>query len=219
MKNKIIAYTKKIISRISPVSFAALIAFILLSLCIAYAVTPLDGEKELRSGIIRFHVLANSDSDEDQALKLLVRDAVTKYTTEILADCKSINAAKEIISQNSHTIIDIANKCIADNGYSYDTALELGFENYPRRTYGKYTFPAGSYYSVRLKIGDSKGKNWWCVLFPPMCLGGATVEKYEDVGELQDIGFSDSQIELISEPENVRTEIRFFALDFLSKFS
>lgn len=217
MKNRITAYLKIVSGRISPVSFAAFIAFILLSLITAYAMTPLEGEEELKSGIIRFHVLANSDEDCDQQLKLRVRDAVTEYTTQILSECTDIKLAKKIIDENSVEIVRIAKACISDNGYSYDAVISTGFEMYPRRIYGKYTFPAGEYYSVRLKIGNAAGKNWWCVLFPPMCLQGAVTEKYENPEALSHIGFSDDEIELISEHSGARREVRFFFLDMLSK--
>ncbi len=217
MKNKFLLFFGKVTRRISPVSFAAFIAFVLLSLITAYAAIPLDGEEQLRCGIIRFHVLANSDSKDDQELKLAVRDAVTDYTSGILEDCADISLAKEIINKNSDEIVRLAKRCIRDNGYSYDVRFAAGFENYPRRIYGKYTFPAGEYYSVRLEIGKAKGKNWWCVLFPPMCISGAVAEKYDNPAELKEIGFSDAETALISEPLNTRTEIRFFFLDMLSK--
>ncbi len=215
MKEKIIPYLKKVVKRIDPLSLAALIAFIMLSLTIASAVTPIEGEEELYNNIIRFHVLANSDSSEDQELKLKVRDSVTQYTTKLLSDCTSINEAKDIISDNKEEITSIAQKVITQNGYNYTVTFETGYENYPRRTYGKYSFPAGNYYSLRLKIGNAEGRNWWCVLFPPMCLGSATVEKYDDDSELRRIGFSDNEINIISETDSVKKEIRFFFLDLI----
>ena len=217
MTEKISAYLKKIAGRICSLSFCAFIAFVFLTLTIAYAITPLDGEDELYNGIIRFHVLANSDSKEDQELKLKVRDAVTEYTTVLLENCTDIAQAKAIISESRDEIISAAKKTIAENGYGYDVTFETGFEAYPKRTYGKYTFPAGTYYSLRLKIGKAKGKNWWCVLFPPMCLGSVTVEKYDNSDELQKIGFSEDEINLISENKNTKKEIRFFFLDFFYK--
>lgn len=217
MKKKLTDYFKKVIARIKPMPFFALTAFVTLSLTAAYAITPLDGEKDLYNGIIRFHVLANSDSEHDQELKLMVRDGVTKYTTDLLDGCDDLSVAKQIIEENKEEITEIAKKIISENGYSYDVTFETGYETYPRRTYGKYTFPAGDYYSVRLKIGKAEGKNWWCVLFPPMCLGSAVVEKYDDTDELRRIGFSDSEIDVISENDNIKKEVRFFFLDMIFK--
>lgn len=211
-----VSYFKKVIRRIDPVSFAALLAFVILSLTIASAATPIDGESELYNNIIRFHVLANSDSQNDQQLKLKVRDRVTEYTTELLSQCRDIESAKKLIFENETAICEIAQKCVYDNGYNYSISTSIGTESYPRRIYGKYTFPAGEYFSLRVKIGEAHGKNWWCVLFPPMCQSGALVEKYDNPQELLDIGFSDDEINIISENGSVKKEIRFFFLDFLN---
>ena len=212
----IVSYLKKVQRRFDLASFSALIAFVVLSLTIASAATPIDGESELYSNIIRFHVLANSDSKADQQLKLKVRDSVTEYTTELLSDCRDIESARRLISENKDRICEIAQKCVYDSGYSYDVSTSTGYETYPRRIYGKYTFPAGEYFSFRVNIGKAEGKNWWCVLFPPMCQSGATVEKYDNPGELSNIGFSQDEINVISENGSVKKEIRFFFLDFLN---
>lgn len=198
---------------ITAVAAAFIGALIFTSYC---AFVPLSGEEELYSSIIRFHVLANSDSDEDQALKLSVRDSVTAVTKELLRDCTDIHDAKRILTQNEDVIIEAAERCISNSGYSYSAALKQGFEIYPRREYGNFTFPSGRYYSVRLSIGSGKGKNWWCVLFPPMCTGGAVVEKYESEENLSVSGFSDSEIDIIKEDTSVRREIRFFLLDLIN---
>lgn len=210
------AYIKKVFGRIHPFSAAVLFAFVLLSLTAASALTPAEGEKELYNSIIRFHVLANSDSEEDQSLKLVVRDRVTGYTTALLSDCESISEAKKIISEHKTEILDIARRAVRENGYSYDVTLETGFEMYPRRTYGNYTFPAGEYYSLKLKIGKAQGKNWWCVLFPPMCLGSAVTEEYDSPESLENIGFTDSEINLISDEGSIKKEIRFYFLDLIT---
>ena len=216
MKNTISVSLKKFLTRINPMSLAALLSFVLLSLTLSVAATPLPGEKELYGEIIRFHVLANSDSEEDQNLKLAVRDKVTEYTTTLLEGCCSIAEAKEIISQNSDKIVEISKKVIKDKNKEYPVCLKQGLETYPKRIYGNYTFPAGEYYSVRLEIGDACGKNWWCVLFPPMCLGGATAEKYDDTSALSKIGFTDNAVTLISDEKTVKREIRFFFLDLVN---
>ena len=212
----IVSYLKKVQRRFDLASFSALIAFVVLSLTIASTATPIDGESELYSNIIRFHVLANSDSQADQQLKLKVRDSITEYTTELLSDCRDIESAKRLISENKDRICEIAQRCVYDNGYSYNVSTSTGNEIYPRRIYGKYTFPAGEYFSFKVNIGKAEGKNWWCVLFPPMCQSGALVEKYDNPKELSDIGFSQDEINVISENGNVKKEIRFFFLDFLN---
>lgn len=215
MKNLYFLLIDKI-KKIDAVSFAAFLAFVLLSMTLYCGLTPLDGENELYSGIIRFHVLANSDSEQDQALKLKVRDCVNAYTTKLLEDCSSIDQAKRIISQNRNVILETAKSCIEEQGYLYDVEFTEGYEIYPRRIYGKYSFPSGRYYSVRLSIGEGNGKNWWCVLFPPLCRAGATVERFEDLNELKSVGFTENEIEIITEEKSTRTEIRYFFLDFIN---
>ena len=211
------AYLKKVLSRIHPLSSAALAAFILLSVTAVYGITPLDGEKELYCGVIRFHVLANSDSEKDQNLKLEVRDAVTEYTTVLLNECTDISDAKRLISDNREKIVSAAENVIVEKGFDYSVSLDEGYEIYPERNYGKYTFPAGRYYSVRLKIGEAKGKNWWCVMFPPMCLGSASTERFDDTDELCKAGFTEDGIKIITDSKSVKKEVRFFFLDLINK--
>lgn len=125
--------------------------------------------KSIEDKIIRFHVLANSDSAEDQALKLKVRDEVLKFITPKLKDSKSIVNSRNIIKENDKEITSIAAKVIKDNGYNYKVVTELSHENFPVKTYGNITLPQGEYEAYRILIGAAKGQNWWCVMFPPLC--------------------------------------------------
>jgi len=189
---------------------------VIMSTVLVVSTLAISASDSLSSSVLRLHIIANSDSAEDQSLKLVVRDRVTGYTTALLSDCESISEAKKIISEHKTEILDIARRAVRENGYSYDVTLETGFEMYPRRTYGNYTFPAGEYYSLRLKIGKAQGKNWWCVLFPPMCLGSAVTEEYDSPESLEDIGFTDSEINLISDEGSIKKEIRFYFLDLIT---
>ncbi|MTK12607.1 MAG: stage II sporulation protein R [Clostridiaceae bacterium] len=126
-------------------------------------------QQDIASKIIRFHVIANSDSKSDQALKLKVRDKVLEYIQPKLKKSKSIEESREIIKENDKQIIDIANKTIKDNGYSYSVKTTLSNENFPIKTYGNITLPQGKYEAYRIIIGEGKGQNWWCVMFPPLC--------------------------------------------------
>ena len=215
MKKKITAFLGKVIKRADPLSIAALLAYIIISMTVASAIVPLEGEKEFYNNIIRFHVLANSDSDADQELKLYVRDKVTEYTTELLKSCTDIDQAKDTVDLHKEDILTLAKEAVLQKGFDHTVTLETGFEIYPRRTYGNYTFPAGEYYSLRIKIGKAEGKNWWCVLFPPMCLGSASVENCDDATELQRAGFTENDIKIVSDNGNVKKEIRFFFLDLV----
>lgn len=128
-----------------------------------------DVQKDIASKIIRFHVIANSDSKDDQALKLKVRDKVLEYMQPKLKKSKSIDESRKIIQQNNEEIIAIANRVIKENGYDYPVKTTLSNENFPIKTYGNITLPQGKYEAYRIIIGTGKGQNWWCVMFPPVC--------------------------------------------------
>lgn len=128
-----------------------------------------DVQKDIASKIIRFHVIANSDSKDDQALKLKVRDKVLEYMQPKLKKSKSINESRKVIEQNNEEIIAIANRVIRENGYNYSVRTTLSNENFPIKTYGNITLPQGNYEAYRIIIGTGKGQNWWCVMFPPVC--------------------------------------------------
>ena len=128
-----------------------------------------DVQKDIASKIIRFHVIANSDSKDDQALKLKVRDKVLEYMQPKLKKSKSIDESRKIIEKNNDEIISIANRVIKENGYNYSVRSTLSNENFPIKTYGNITLPQGKYEAYRIIIGSGKGQNWWCVMFPPVC--------------------------------------------------
>ena len=120
-------------------------------------------------GIVRLHVLANSDTVEDQALKLKVRDAVIEYM-EKQDDLNSAGEAREYLSENLNRLEKIAEGVIASEGYDYSARADLGVRYIPEKAYGGITFPAGNYEALNITIGRGDGENWWCVLFPPLCL-------------------------------------------------
>lgn len=126
--------------------------------------------------IIRFHVIANSDSEEDQNLKLRVRDRVIEYVSNELRNIGNIEEAREIILNNQENIEKIAREVIGENGYSYTIDSELSKENFPDKYYGDMLFPQGEYEAFRILIGNAVGQNWWCVMFPPLCFVDETME-------------------------------------------
>jgi stage II sporulation protein R len=128
-----------------------------------------DVQKDIASKIIRFHVIANSDSKDDQALKLKVKNKVLEYMQPKLKKSRSINESRKILQQNNEEVIAIANKVIRENGYNYSVKTTLANENFPIKTYGNITLPQGKYEAYRIIIGTGKGQNWWCVMFPPVC--------------------------------------------------
>lgn len=126
-------------------------------------------QQEIAEKLIRFHVIANSDSDEDQALKLKVRDEILKYITPKLQNSKSLDESREIIKNNDNKIKKIALDIIRKNGYNYNVTSTLGQFNFPVKEYGNIVLPEGTYEAYRVVIGSGEGKNWWCVMFPPLC--------------------------------------------------
>lgn len=129
---------------------------------------------KIKDEIIRFHVIANSDSEKDQKLKLEIRDEVIKYLEPKLSQSKSINESRKIIKENDKKIKEIAKNVVKDKGYNYKIDSQLSKENFPEKVYGNITLPQGEYEAYRILIGDSVGQNWWCVMFPPLCFVDVT---------------------------------------------
>ena len=165
---------------------------------------------QLTEGIIRLHVVANSDSAEDQAQKLRVRDAVNDYLIQILDDASTVEQAKAVISDNISELEQVALAQLAKEGSAYGVNVRLAEEPFDIRHYDTFSLPSGVYTSLRIEIGEAAGKNWWCVAFPSLCMP-ATGEKFCEVAT--NSGFSEELTQSLS--RNDKIEIRFFFLDFL----
>ncbi|WP_434305254.1 stage II sporulation protein R [Clostridium botulinum] len=131
-------------------------------------------QKNISNKIIRFHVLANSDSIEDQSLKLKVKDEIIKYMMPKLDKSNSIDESRKILKENDKEIKKIAENIINKNGYKYSVNTYLGQEQFPIKTYGNITLPQGQYEAYKIVIGNGQGQNWWCVMFPPLCFVDVT---------------------------------------------
>ncbi len=189
------------------------ILLLVLSLLIGIlTILPVHSETLIYDQVVRLHVIANSDSEEDQSLKLLVRDAILEKTNLLLAGTASKDEARSIIEGNMHELQQIAKSVIAKNGYSYPVSIEFGEEEYPTKTYESCAFPAGEYLSLRINIGAAEGKNWWCVLFPPLCLSAATQKE-----TFTSVGITDTQYQIITETDKAKYKIRFKFLESLSE--
>ena len=176
------------------------------------AVLPVHSESNIYESVLRLHVIANSDSDEDQALKLLVRDAVLLEAQNLLKSTSSRDDAERIIAQSTEHLRLVAEKAVRENGYSYPVSITLGKENYPTKSYESCAFPAGEYTSLQIFIGDASGQNWWCVLFPPLCLSAAT-----DKDAFASVGITDGQYQIITDTKNPKYKIRFKILESFSE--
>ncbi|MDK2801700.1 MAG: stage sporulation protein [Clostridiales bacterium] len=131
-------------------------------------------QADLAHNLVRFHVIANSDSKEDQQLKLKVRDRIIEEMKEQFDGSENIEATKELIKRQIPRIEEIAKDEIKKWGKDYDVTASLGLYPFPTKVYGDITLPAGKYEALRVVIGDGAGTNWWCVLFPPLCFVDAT---------------------------------------------
>ena len=165
--------------------------------------------------VIRFHVLANSDSKEDQDLKLKVRDAVIEFVSPSLKNSKNIDESREILLGLQDEVVELAEKVIKEEGYDYSVDVELAMTNFPVKTYGNVTLPQGEYEAFRVLIGEAEGQNWWCVMFPPLCFidmtkGQISYEQSEE--ELAKI-LTEEEFDLITEDEDSTIEFRFKLAD------
>lgn len=173
---------------------------------------PIHGEAEIYDTVLRLHVLANSDSEEDQALKLKVRDAVLEVTAPLLADATDRDNAEAIIRAHMSDIQLAAEAVVAENGSDQAVTVMLDMEDYPTRNYESCAFPAGEYLSLRVCLGDAEGQNWWCVLFPPLCLSTATAKNDAEDAFIQ-AGLTKDQYGIITETEDSKYRVRFKILE------
>lgn len=169
--------------------------------------------EEIAEKIIRFHVLANSDSDEDQKLKLEVRDAVGTFMRPKLSDVSDITKSREIIKENLSEIENLAENVIEKEGYTYAVSAKLTCADFPQKTYGPYTFQAGNYEALQLTIGKGGGHNWWCVMYPNLCFFGSTYEVVEEEAEKSlECVLTSEEYKSLMEDKNY--EVKFALKDF-----
>lgn len=150
-------------------------------------------------GIIRLHVIANSNSVRDQRLKLEVRDAVIAYMDD-LDDLVDADEMRKLLKTDLKRLETIADGIIASDGRDYTAKADIGVRYIPEKTYGDITFPAGNYEALNITLGDGEGENWWCVLFPPLCLldeGTLTAEELELLGDEQQLQLRWKLLELL----------------------
>ena len=188
------------------------VAIAILGITVLLNLLPIHGETEIYENVLRLHVLANSDSEEDQTLKLKVRDRVLADTQELFSGIKSKTEAQSILQNELDRIENIAKCAVEEAGYSYSVKVELGEEEYPTKNYESCCFPAGEYLSLQIKIGEAEGQNWWCVLFPPMCVGAAS-----DSDAFAEVGLTGEQYNIITQTDAPKYKVRFKLLETFEK--
>ncbi len=191
---------------------------IILIICISASIGIFLNKKDsLNKKVIRFHVLANSDSNLDQTVKLKVKDNVINYIHPLLEKSSSLDESRKILNENKEEIISIANKTLKENGQDYVATAELAKQQFPVKSYGNIVFPSGEYEAFRILLGKAEGKNWWCVMFPPLCfvdvknaVADETMEK-----ELKKT-LSNSEIESISQNnKEEKTKFKFKSVEVI----
>ena len=181
-----------------------------LLVCLVYTIALVGDRQKLRSELIRLHVVAASDSEEDQAIKLQVRDAVLESLQDGIENATDIEAAKAYIGSQLPKLESVANRVLAAAGCGDVATVSLQVEEFAARVYDTFSLPAGLYDSLRITIGEGEGRNWWCVTFPTLCIP-ATTEGFEAVAA--GAGFSDD----LTGSLTGEYEVRFYLLDLLGQ--
>lgn len=179
--------------------------------------------RDLADNLIRLHVVANSDSPADQALKRSVRDVILVYMNEQLKDSKDINRTRFIINDKMPEIINLATEELEKNGCDYPVKASLGSYPFPTKAYGDVMLPAGNYQALRIVIGKGEGANWWCVLFPPLCFVDVTHGTIPDQvkNELKS-ALTDEEYSIVTSAEldsEIPVRIKFKVVEFFQDSS
>ena len=190
----------------------SLLLLVYTSICaFSYANTLSNNISE---SVFRLHVIANSDSKEDQALKYLVRDRLIEYMNKLSANITNKEEAIKIASEHKSDFYEIAINTIKENGYDYPVNINIGNFSFPTKNYGDISLPAGNYDALRVEIGNAKGQNWWCVMFPPLCFIDVTSGIVpDDSKQLIKENLSDEEYSLISK-SNSKMKFKFKILEF-----
>lgn len=169
----------------------------------------------LSNNVFRLHIIANSDTEEDQNLKYIIRDNLLKYMNQICANATDKEEVIEIASSHINDFKQIAKQTINDNGYSYNVDVEIGNFDFPTKKYGDISFPSGNYDALRVKIGESSGQNWWCVMFPPLCfIDTSTGIVSEDSKTILQSNLSNEEYHIIADSTSPTFSFKFKIIEF-----
>ncbi len=163
-----------------------------------------DGRKldQLRGSVLRLHILADSDSEEDQRLKLCVRDALLEQSGELFGEADDLESAEEAALEAMPEIVDIAENTLRAQGCDSPVRAYLADMEFDERVYGNITMPAGKYRALRIEIGEAKGHNWWCVMYPPLCIPAAEDVESRDEKEY----FDEKELDIVYRPKKYRVK-------------
>ena len=171
----------------------------------------------ISDNVFRLHVLANSDSEDDQNLKFIVRDNLLNYMNKLCSNCTNKEEAISIVEENKEIFKQIAVDTIKKEGYSYDVNINIGNFEFPTKEYGDISLPAGNYDGLRVEIGKAEGQNWWCVMFPPLCFVDVSSGVVPDESkELLKENLSEEEFTLISDNSSSEINFKFKLLEIFS---
>ncbi len=202
--------------KVKMVIILTILFFIYVSLCaISYAY---DISEDISSSVFRLHVIANSDSEADQNLKYIVRDNLLNYMNNICANCSSKEEAITIAKAHIDDFKQIALNTIHSEGYNYNVTINIGNFEFPTKYYGDISLPAGYYDALKVEIGNAKGQNWWCVMFPPLCFTDITsgIVPDESKEELEN-SLTDEEFAIIANNDKLDLKLKFKILEILNK--
>lgn len=175
---------------------------------------------DISNSVFRLHVIANSDSKEDQELKYKVRDSLLEYMNKISADCTSKEEVIALAEAHKEDFYKIAKQTIKENGYDYSVNIDIGNFEFPTKTYGDISLPAGYYDALKVEIGKASGQNWWCVMFPPLCFvdvsSGIVPDESKQI--MQD-NLSDEEYELISDNDSSDIKFKFSLIEWFKNIN
>ncbi len=189
--------------------FALVMSLILIfTLLISYARAT---GSDISNSVLRLHILANSNTDADQQLKLAVRNRVLDETKNIFKNAWSANESARLAKENSALIKSIAEEEIQKHGFSYPVTVSVEKAAFPTKTYGELALPSGKYTAVRIKIGEAKGENWWCVMYPPLCFADGVITASDEAKSTLAKSLSEDSYNLVTGRDNgaIPVEIRF----------
>ena len=171
---------------------------------------------ELSNNIFRLHIIANSDTEDDQELKLKVRDEIIEYMENLTENCETKDEVISLVNENIDEFYNIAQSIISDNGYNYQINIEIGNFYFPTKVYGNISLPSGFYDALKIEIGEAKGENWWCSLFPPLCftdISSGIID--EEADETLQNNLDDEEYSIITDNSN-NYQIKFKILELFS---
>lgn len=201
-------FFKMIFSKLKPFLVITLLLSLYIFISAISYVTAVSND--IANSVFRLHVIANSDSTEDQNLKLKVRDELLKFMNELSKDCSSKQEVMEMAKVHQNDLENIAKQIISNNGFNYGVSVEIGKADFPTKHYGDISLPVGTYDALKVKIGDSNGQNWWCVMFPPLCFVDVSTGIVPDSSkqEMQE-NLNEEEFDLISNTDSSEISFKF----------